>query len=422
MINRYQTSFMNNIWSDKFKISMWKSLQSFLVEEYENLNGIPNITSQQINNIDITQDEISEEEKKTNHELLAFLNVLNSKVNGEGKKYIHRGLTSSDLLDTAFSYQIRCSLSHIEEKINILCFILKNKIEEYQNTLMLGRTHGMTAEPITFGSFLASYYAEWMRHAKTIDQTIDYISYGKLSGPVGNYSIANEQIESRVLNRFNLKPEIIGTQVIPRDRYAKVFLDLALFGSSIERFATNIRLLSQSSIGEVSENFGTLQQGSSAMPHKKNPIASENLCGISRLLKSYAISALDNVVLWNERDISHSSVERVIGPDAFHLIEYSLNKMINLVKYLNVNVKNMKQNMEDSNNIFYSHVLLNHLTEIGHDRDTAYRMIQTLSSDCLNKDIDLLDLIKEKTDYQPDFNIFLEGNKKLITKVLNNVR
>jgi len=418
MIDRYQTKFMSNIWSDKFKIAIWKNIQSFLVEEYENLNGIPNITSKQIYDVDISSDEILEEEKKTNHELLAFLNVLNSKVNGEGKKYIHRGLTSSDLLDTAFSYQIKCSLSYIKERIDFLRFTIKNKMEEHQNTLMLGRTHGMIAEPITFGAFLASYYSEWQRHTKTIDDTIDYVSYGKLSGPVGNYSIANERIESNVLNKLNLKPEVVGTQVIPRDRYAKVFLDLALFGSSIERFATNIRLLSQSAISEVSESFGTLQQGSSAMPHKKNPIASENLCGLSRLLRSYAIASLENIPLWNERDISHSSVERVIGPDAFHLMEYSINRMISIVSNLNVNIKNMKKNIDSSNNIFYSHVLLNYLTDIGYDRDSAYRLIQIASSECLNKDIDLLDIIKEQTNYQPSIDIFLEGNKKLIEKAL----
>lgn len=405
MIDRYQTPVLKNIWSDENKINIWKQIESYVVYYYECLDEQSHETSKEILDLDITKEQIIEEEKITKHELLSFINVLNSNIKSKNKKYLHRGLTSSDVLDTAFSLQLKQSAIVIKEAIADMLTTLKEKANNNKFTIMQGRTHGMNAELTTFGLILTSFYSEWLRHFETINDLIEHVSYGKISGPIGNYTIIPPDLEDTVLLKLGLKTEKISTQIIPRDRYAKFFMNLAVMAGSIERFATEIRLLSQSGIEEVNEGFSGGQKGSSAMPHKKNPIQCENLCGISRIIKSNCMSSLDNIALWHERDMSHSSVERFIGPDVTTLLHYSILKMNSILKDMNVNIKKMGQNIDEIQ-LYSSHHLLDHMVfDLNYSRDIAHNEIQKLSNECIIKNKNLVIAFREKFNEKFDFNV-----------------
>lgn len=424
MIDRYQTPLLKKIWSDENKINIWKQIESNVVYYYECLDEQSHETSKEILDLVITKEQIIEEEKTTKHELLSFINVLNSNIKSKNKKYLHRGLTSSDVLDTAFSLQLKQSAIAIKEAITDMLSTLKEKANDNKSVIMQGRTHGMHAELTTFGLVLTSFYSEWFRHLETINDLIEHVSYGKISGPIGNYTIIPPDLEDTVLLKLGLKTEKISTQIIPRDRYAKFFVNLAVMAGSIERFATEIRLLSQNGIEEINEGFSSGQKGSSAMPHKKNPIQCENLCGISRIIKSNCMSSLDNIALWHERDMSHSSVERFIGPDVTTLLHYSILKMNSILKSMNVNSKNMQSNI-DSLQLFTSHHLLDYMVfDLNYPREVAHNTVQQLSNECINENINLVQKFKQKVNEKFELNInkYLSKVGFIMKRVFNDDR
>ena len=375
MIERYNTPTMSLIWNDTYKINLWKQISAQyayqLSEQTINLNDLLSI--------EILANEIIEREKITKHEFLAFLELFIEKADIHTKKYIHYGLTSSDILDTTFSLQLIAAGKNILDQTLALTNTLKARATEHQQTLMMGRTHGMYAEPISFGRILMSFAYEFERSTQRLNQALLNISYGQLSGPVGNYTICFPKVEKLTLEHFGLKPETISTQVIPRDRYAELFCVLGILASSMERLATEIRQLSQSSVNEVAEGFALHQKGSSAMPHKKNPIGSENICGLARLIRSYMMPALENIVLWHERDMSHSSNERLISQDATSLTYYCLTRLNEIVQNLQINADQMLENIKSANGLYYSQKLLITLIDRDMDRIAAYNLIQSLT-------------------------------------------
>ncbi|NUN06053.1 MAG: adenylosuccinate lyase [Bdellovibrio sp.] len=320
---------------------------------------------------------ISEIEKETKHDVIAFVSNLAENVGPQGR-FIHYGLTSSDVLDTAFSLQVREAGAVLMASLVALEKSLKTLVTRHAETLCAGRTHGMFAEPTTFGFKMAGFLAETTRNKKRVKAALDNMAICKLSGAVGTYSSQSIKIEAQVAKKLRLKPETIATQVIPRDRHAEMLNALALMGAGLERLAVELRHLQRSDVAEVTEGFTKGQKGSSAMPHKKNPISAENITGLARLLRGYALAALENVALWHERDISHSSVERVIFPDAFIVADYALNRMSILLDGLDVDKKRMLDNIESSQGqIFSSHVLLA-LVDKGMRREDAYALVQRL--------------------------------------------
>jgi adenylosuccinate lyase len=295
---------------------------------------------------------------------------------GEHGKFVHYGLTSSDALDTALSLQIRAGAEILRVGLDRLEEALAAKAKKHVQTLCAGRTHGMHAEVTSFGVKMAGHLAEVKRNRERFERAIEGASICKLSGAVGTYSSLNELFEKRVAERLKLRPETVATQVIPRDRHAEVFLALAMIGGGLERLAIELRHLQRNELGEATEKFSVGQKGSSAMPHKKNPISAENLTGAARLLRSYAVAALENVALWHERDISHSSVERVIFPDAFILCDYAVQRMADLIEGLVVDEKRMRENMELSQGMLFSSQVLLALVRKGLQREEAYKIVQ----------------------------------------------
>jgi len=428
MIERYNTFELNNIWKVESKISFWKDISikyalSFIDQSLIDYN--------ELNNIKIEEHEIIEREKTTKHEFLAFLEVLIEKSPEYLKKYIHYGLTSSDILDTTFSYQLKNSVIEIVKSLDNLLKTIFNKAIENKNIMMIGRTHGMYAEPISFGLVLLRFYYELNRSKTRLQNCINTLSYGQLSGPIGNYTICNLDKEINILRSFNLNREDLSTQIIPRDRYAELFCTLGILASSIENIATEIRQLSQSSICEVSEGFSKNQKGSSAMPHKKNPIGSENICGLSRLIRSYINPALENIPLWYERDMSHSSNERFIGQDSTTLTHFVLNRLNNIIENLIINEKNMNKNIESSLGLFFSQRLLIKLIDKNIDRLNAYNIVQNLTFESFNKqqqfvnvllnDYNIINIFTEQEIKNIcDFTFFIEKNKELWKELIKN--
>ena len=321
---------------------------------------------------------ILEQEKKTRHDVTAFVQEVSSSVKNYGG-YVHYGLTSSDVLDTALSLQVREAYQVLNASLKKLELTLKNRVKSHKKTLCVGRTHGIHAEPTTFGFKLLSHLAELKRTKLTLEKAIEQFSIGKLSGAVGAYSALSPEVEKKVCQQLKLKPETAATQVIPRDRAARVLFSLSLLGSFLERLSVELRHLQRTEVSEVTEGFEKSQTGSSAMPHKKNPISGENLTGVSRLLRSYVQPSLENVSLWHERDISHSSVERIIFPDAFILSHYAVCRMEKLLKNLKIHSEKMKDNLNLTQGLVFSSSVLNALVSKGLPRQKAYPLIQKIS-------------------------------------------
>jgi adenylosuccinate lyase len=320
---------------------------------------------------------ISEIERQTKHDVIAFVSNLAENIGPHGK-YVHFGLTSSDVLDTAFSLQVREAGGVLMGSINLLEKSLQSLVNKHAETLCAGRTHGMFAEPTTFGFKMAGFLAELRRNKKRVKDALDNMMICKLSGAVGTYSSQSPKVEAMVAKSLKLKTETVATQVIPRDRHAEMLLAIAMLGTGLERLAVELRHLQRSEVAEVTEGFTKGQKGSSAMPHKKNPISAENITGLSRLLRGYAVAAMENVALWHERDISHSSVERVVFPDAFIVADYAVHRMSILLDGLDVNKKRMLDNIDSSQGqLFSSHVLLA-LVDKGMLREDAYALVQRL--------------------------------------------
>ena len=376
MIPRYTTPDMEAIWTDENKFKIWLGVETLALEQMANEGTAPKEAVKAVREkASFNPERILEIEKEVKHDVIAFLTNVAEYV-GPYSRYLHRGMTSSDLLDTSFAVQLCAASNILLERINDLLNVLKDKAEAYRHTPCIGRSHGIHAEPTTFGLKLIGWYAELKRQRRRLQHAKEEISVGKIAGAVGTYASISPTVETYVLNSLGLKPETVATQVVQRDRHAFFFSVLAQLGTSIEKFATEIRHLQRSEVREAEEFFSKGQKGSSAMPHKRNPILSENLCGLARLIRGYALSASENVPLWHERDISHSSVERVIAPDATIVLDFMLKRFTKLVEGLVVYPDNMMKNLTSSNGVIFSGVLLLALTDHGMLREDAYRLVQ----------------------------------------------
>lgn len=378
MIERYKIEEIEKIWSEENKLKIWLEIEILTIEAFEKRGIIPKGTSQKIRKRvkKIEPEEVKEREKVTNHDVAAFVDVVEKKAGKEVSPYIHYGLTSSDLLDTTIAVQMRESLKIVLDRLKKLKRVIEKQVRKNKGVLIAGRTHGMFAEPMTLSHKFLGYLSEAKRNERRLKEAINEVSYGKLSGSVGNYLHVSPDIERYVMKKLNLKPEPVSTQIVPRDRIAVFIFTMVLIGAFLERMATEIRLLSRTEISEFGEPFKKGQKGSSSMPHKKNPIVSERICGMARLLRGYLIPVLENISLWHERDISHSSVERIVLPDASHLTVYMLEKMTFLIENLRINRDRIKENFEKYEKELLSQEILYSLIEKGYKRSEAYRMVQ----------------------------------------------
>ena len=386
---------MIKVWSQQEKYKIWFEIEAYACEAMESISLIPKGTTKNVlkaSGIDYDIDEIDAIEKITKHDVIAFLTYL-SKFVGESSRFVHQGLTSSDVLDTCFNIQLVNASNYLEKGLQDLLDVIKVRAFEHKNTICIGRSHGIFAEPTTFGLKLAQAYAEMKRNLLRLQNAKIEISTGALSGAVGTFANIDPRVEAMVCKKLNLNPEIISTQIIPRDRHAMFFSVLAIVASSIERIATEIRHLSRSEVLEAEENFSEGQKGSSAMPHKRNPVLTENLTGLARLVRMAVIPALENITLWHERDISHSSVERNIGPDTTITLDFAITRLTKVIKDLRVYPENMKRNMEKSKGLYNSQQLLLMLTQKGVSREDAYANVQKVAMKVWNSEN--LDFIEE---------------------------
>jgi adenylosuccinate lyase len=376
MIPRYTRPEMARIWTDQRKFETWLDIELMACEALAELGEIPREAVREIkekSKFDIRR--IDEIEKATKHDVLAFLTNVGEAI-GPLSRYLHYGLTSSDILDTSLALLLKEASEIILQDLHRLLEVLKKKAFEHKETLMIGRTHGIHAEPITFGLKMALWYDEMKRNLTRMERAKDAVSVGKLSGAVGTFAHIPPFVEEYVCKRLGLKPAPISTQIVQRDTHAEFFTTLAIIASSIEKIAVELRHLQRTEVLEAEEFFSKGQKGSSAMPHKRNPISAENLSGLARLMRSYSLAALENIPLWHERDISHSSVERVIAPDATILIDYMLNRLTSLVDHLMIYPENMKANLEKTGGLIFSEALLLLLTRKGLSREEAYGVVQ----------------------------------------------
>lgn len=395
MLERYSRKELREVWSDEKRYSLWWKVEEAVLEARAKYGEIPlNIFQRIRERAKFKVEEIKELEKINNHEMIAFLTNVAQYV-GEGSEYIHQGLTSSDVMDTAFSLQIIEALNYIEEDIKTLMNEVKNKALQYKYLPIMGRTHGMHAEPITLGFKFLGWWMELKRDLNRLQRAKDIVSYGKFSGVVGTLAHLSPLIEEEACKILGLKVEPVATQVIPRDRHAEVIYALAMIASACERIALEIRHLQRTEVNELEEPFREKQKGSSAMPHKRNPVLSERICGLSRVIRGYITSALENIPLWHERDISHSSVERIIFPDATILTDYILNLLIGIIKDLKVNEEKIRENMMLNYRIYYSQNLLLALTEKGILRDTAYSWIQEDAFKAIGEKKDFMNIVMD---------------------------
>ena len=376
MIERYSRKELKAIWEDYNKYSIWLNIELAAAEAMEKLKIIPRGVVKKVKSkAKINVKRITDIESKVKHDVIAFLTSITEKA-GKEARYLHKGMTSSDILDTCFNLQLKQSGIILLKDIEELLRSIKKQAIKHKFTLCIGRSHGIHAEPITFGLKMLTFYQEFIRNKKRLENAIQEISTCAISGAVGTFANIDPRVESYVAKKLQLNIEPISTQIIPRDRHALFFSTLGIIASSIERFAVEIRHLQRTEVLEVEEFFGKKQKGSSAMPHKKNPILSENLTGLARLIRSYVGPALENVALWHERDISHSAVERNIGPDSTIALDFALCRLSNVVKNLNVYPKNMMKNLNITNGIFFSQRVLIELTTAGLTREEAYKIVQ----------------------------------------------
>ncbi len=376
MIERYSRKEMVKIWSQEEKFNIWFQLEAHACDAQAELGVIPKKSAEIIwekGKFDINK--IDEIEKTTKHDVIAFLTNLAEYI-GEDARFIHQGMTSSDILDTTLSIQLRNASNILLNDIDKLLETLKKRSFEHKHTVTIGRSHGIHAEPITFGLKLAGYYAEFKRNKKRLIEAKKEISTCAISGAVGTFAHIDPFVENYVSEKMDLIPEDISTQIIPRDRHAMFFSTLAVIASSVERLATEIRHLQRTEVREAEEYFSQGQKGSSAMPHKRNPVLTENLTGLSRLVRSSVIPALENVGLWHERDISHSSVERMIAPDATITLDFALQRLNNVIENLLIYPDTMLTNLEKLGGLVHSQQVLLALTQKGASREDAYEMVQ----------------------------------------------
>lgn len=377
---------MGNLWTDEYKLKTWLQVEIAVCEAQAELGRIPVEAVEEIKaKADFDIQRVLEIEAEVRHDMIAFLTNVNEHV-GDAGRYIHLGLTSSDVLDTALALQLVESVNVLMERLEDLVQAIRYQAQQHRYTVMAGRSHGIHAEPITFGFKLAGWLAEVLRHRDRLCRLQKEIAVGKISGAVGTYANIDPKIEAIACQMLGLEPDTASTQVISRDRHADFLQTLALLTASLERFAVEVRNLQRTDVLEVEEFFAKGQKGSSAMPHKRNPIRSERLTGMARIVRGYAVSALENVALWHERDISHSSVERVILPDACILTHFMLVETIDLVKSLLVYPDNMKRNLNCYGGVVFSQRVLLALVEAGMSREDAYAVVQTCAHAAWNKE------------------------------------
>lgn len=428
MIERYSREEISKIWTLQSKFNYYLAVELAVCDAYVEHGDFP---KEDISNLkklakfDLSR--IDEIEKEVRHDVIAFLTNVNENV-GEYAKYIHVGMTSSDVIDTAFSLQIQDSGKIIKNDINDVLKTLKYLAQKYKDTICIGRSHGIHAEIMTFGVKLCNWFDILRRQKENFEQALEQIRVGQVSGPVGTYSNISPEIEEITCKNLNLKPAAISTQIIARDYHAHIMQSLALIASVIEQFATEIRHLQRTEVLEVEEGFGKNQKGSSAMPHKKNPVLSENLCGLARVVRANSLAAMENISLWHERDISHSSAERIIFPDSFILVDFMLSRFNNILQNLVVHEDNMLDNSEKFGGIVFSQKVLLELIEKGFTREEAYLIVQRNALDAfenkgsfienLYKDSDITSKLS-KEEIKEIFNkeYYLKNISKIYSKV-----
>jgi len=428
MIERYSRKEIKKIWEEKNKYRIWLDIEIAAAQAMEKYKIIPKGVSSKVRKkAKINVDRIHKIENKVHHDVIAFLTSITEKVGIEGK-FLHKGMTSSDVLDTCFNIQLVQASKILLKDINEILKVLKNKSLKYKKTICIGRSHGIHAEPTTFGLKLASFYEEFKRNKKRLDSAVKEISTCAISGTVGTFANIDPRVEAYVAKKFNLMVEPVSTQVIPRDRHAYYFSVLAIIAGSIERVATEIRNLQKTELQEVEEFFDKEQKGSSAMPHKKNPILSENLTGLARMVRSYVVPALENISLWHERDISHSSVERNIGPDSTITLDFALNRLTSILKNMTVYPKKMLKNLDLSNGLIFSQRVLLELTKYGFTREKAYKIVQKNAQNSYKRNISFYDslmndsLINKKISNKDLRKMFdLEYHTRKINIIFNRV-
>ena len=393
MIDRYSRKELKAIWSEENKYKIWLNIEIAAAEAMEKYKIIPKGVSSTVKKrAKINVKRIHQIESKVKHDVIAFLTSITEKA-GIKARYLHQGMTSSDILDTAFNIQLKQSGEILLKDIDKILSVLKKQAKKYKFTPCIGRSHGIHAEPITFGLKLASFYEEFKRNKKRLASAIFDISTCAISGAVGTFANINPKVEAYVAKKFKLYPEPISTQIIPRDRHAHYFSVLGIIAGSIERVATEIRHLQRSEVYELQEFFSKEQKGSSAMPHKKNPILSENLTGLARMVRSHTIPALENIALWHERDISHSSVERNIGPDANITLDFALVRLANVLDKMIIYPKKMIQNINLTKGLIFSQEIMLELTKRGMTREKSYKIVQNYAKRCFSENKNLFDLI-----------------------------
>ena len=403
MIDRYTRKEMKQLWSEKTKFDALLEVEILAAEAWAKLGEIPTEDTKKLRErASYNIDRIKEIEAETKHDIVAFTRAV-SETLGDEKKWVHYGLTSTDVVDTAYGYQLKQVNQVLKKDLAHLINVIGKKAREHKYTVQMGRTHGVHAEPTTFGLKLATWYAEMKRNLERFERVAAGVEAGKISGAVGTFANTPPEVEAYVCKHLGLRAQDISTQVLPRDLHADYVTTIALIATSIERFAVEIRGLQKTEQREVEEYFAKGQKGSSAMPHKRNPISSENVTGIARVIRGYASTAYDNIPLWHERDISHSSAERIILPDATTLLNYQLNRFANVVEQLTVFPENMKDNMETTFGLIYSQRVMLQLIDKGLSREEAYDLVQPKTA--------------QAWDEKKDFRSLLETDSK-ITSIL----
>ena len=393
MIERYSRPRMKRVWSDESKYGKWLLIELAACEAWAEEGVIPQDDLVKLRSATLDIERVAEEIARTRHDMPAFLRAV-SETLGPEARWLHLGLTTSDVWDTTTSLQLVDAADLLSEEIDSLIAALRTRAVEHKDTLMMGRTHGVHAEPITFGLKLAVWFDEMRRHSARLDRAREGIAFGKLSGPVGTHATVPPAVEARVCQRLGLQPAPASNQVLQRDRHADFVLTLALIAASLEKFATEIRGLQRTEIGEVAEPFPEGEAGSSSMPHKRNPELSERICGLARLIRGHGVTALENVALWGERDISHSSAERIILPDSTFALDYILSVMVDVVSGMRVYSDRMMRNVESTRGVLFSQRVMLELVETGLPREEAYGISHRLAMRSVSEEDDFRELVR----------------------------
>lgn len=433
MIERYSLPQMKKVWSETNKFDKWLQVEIAVCEAWAERGKIPKEAIPKIKTASYSLERIAEILKLTHHDMTAFINAVSESL-GEESRFIHLGLTSSDVMDTALSLQLKEASKILAEDIAELITVLENKAVERKKTIMIGRTHGVHAEPITFGLKLALWSQEMRRNANRLADAEKNISVGKISGAVGTYATVPPEVEKIACSKLGILPAPISSQIVQRDRHAQLVTTLAIIASSLEKFATEIRHLQRTEVLEAEEPFSSGQTGSSAMPHKRNPELSERVCGLARLIRGYALVSMENIALWHERDISHSSNERITLPDSCLALDYILNLFTSVIKNLQVHTENMRHNLELTQGLVFSQRVLISLIDKGLTRQKAYELVQRNAMKAWKQRTSFLDLLKADSEVMDtlsepeleaifDYNLFLEHVDTIFQRLgLNRIK